>query len=339
MKIFFLPSVCVLKETLLAATLVFDLSSDRPVQEKTYLTIQGIPIRVHRRNQNAEEELWLMSSWSGQLGERQALLLRAHLLDTHRPGFLAFSGENRISFRDKSAIVLDRDGFGLQILWKGQWTRGRENVIPISDPQTGSLDGVIAIEGKDGLQAVLAVRVWGEERHIVLYKPDGMLMPRPFLGSRMNGIEIAHSGGKILMSIVGNIGDKDKATLFLLPERRVLWEMETKRPDHICAAFPIPAGTWGGLQRDGIGVILARSAEDKSVSFLLQAFEADAKADKRPALEIPISDLVFGSAHGPLHPWPEARVSPDRRFLVVETASFRCILRIPAQGTKGGVPC
>jgi len=338
MKIFFLPSVCVLKETLLAATLVFDLSSDRPVQE-TYLTIRGIPIRVHRWNQNAEEELWLMSSWSGQLGGREALLLRAHLLDAHRPGFLAFSGEDRIGFRDESAIVLDRDGFGLQILWKGQWKRGRENVIPISDPQTGSLDGVIAIEGKDGLQAVLAVRVWGEERHIALYKPDRMLMPRPFLGSRMNGVEIAHSGGKILMSIVGNIGDKDKAALFLLPERRVLWEMETKRPDHICAAFPILAGTWGGLQRDGIGVILARSAKDKPVSFLLQAFEADAKADKRPALEIPISDLAFGSAHRPLYPWPEARVSPDRRFLVVETASFQCILRIPAQGAKGGVPC
>ena len=314
MNIFFPPNRCVMKRDMFY---VLNLSNDVSTMDVStmdastmamYLASSGIPIRVHRWDSSGADDLWLLSDGSGGAW--------ASLHHIHFADLMSVTPEPEISFRDESKIVIRPKLGGLQILWEGLRMRRGWNVIPLSDPRAGGLDGVIAVEGEEGLQAVLAFRVW-RKRKIVLYKP--WIDPQEFPLSEvpMNGVEIAYSEDMTLMSVVGHFEGSNMAALFILSKDRVsyLRHVNEKSPDHICAAFPIPAGAWDGLQVNGLGVILARAREDMTLSFTLQVFEGTfGKSSRGPVLEKTIVEGVRGT----VPPRPNARVSPDRRFLAVE---------------------
>jgi len=281
------------------------------VLRATYQAPRVIPIRVHRWGNTDAEELWFLSN------EAKPSLSRVYVT-----GFPSLAAEEGIVFSGEARIVPAQDG--LRILWEG-WQRAKAaHRVPLSDPYTGRLEGVVAIEGSNGLQAVLVLRSW-YRRCLMLYERGKRPVVFPEVGANgveINGVEIARREQDVLLSVI----EKREVRLFILPGWKSLLKFKAEPSDIICAAFPVPAGAWREMQKDGIGVILARSEKSEEgkprAYFALRIFDID----ERTVLEMQI-----GSVDASPDPQPYARVSPDRRFLVVESPYFRQVFRLPSE--------
>ena len=273
----------------------------------TYQIPAGIYVRVHRWGEDTEE-LWLASG-----GMHGASLLRFDF-----SGFLSLTNEAQIDFPDGSRIVPARNG--LRIQWGGRLSDKSSDFAPLSDPRAGDLEGIIAIEGPGGLQAVLVPRV-GETDFLVLHEPGKSPLFLSFAGVRMNRVEIARSEQGVLIAIT----NKSVAKLFLLSRQRPLCKIEGAPSSEICAAFPIPAGT-GGVGRDRVGVISARfeRLEGKGWSTILMSQVFEANGSLVSEAEIP------ESAHEYQLLQLNARVSPDRRWLVVWEPYYHRVFQVPS---------
>ena len=276
----------------------------------TYQVPRVIPIRVHRWGNTNAEELWFLSN------ETNLSLSRAHI-----EGFLSLATKKEIVFSGEARIVPAQDG--LQILWGGRQRDKGDHHVPLSDPYTGRLERVVAIEGSNGLQAVLVLRSWYRQC-LMLYERDEPPVPFPEVGANgveINGVEIARREQDVLVSVI----EKREVRLFILPGWKSPLKFEPEPPNIICAAFPVPAGAWREMQKDGIGVILARSEKKEGkprAYFALRIVDSDGRT---------VLEKQIGSVDASLDPQPYARVSPDRRFLVVESTYFRQVFRLPGE--------